>query len=289
MIHKYTYFITLLIGIAVLFLWIVYGNTTLDIKVIPIEANHTPTVLHGLRIAQISDLHNAEFGKNNARMISALREADADMIVITGDVIDSRRTNVEVALSLAKQAVAIAPTYYVSGNHEARILEEYAKLKQGFEESGVIVLENASVDVWVGEANLSLIGISDPTFHKDSDGEAMEEMVRNYLAKAVPDNANYKILLAHRPEYIREYAKKVDLVFSGHAHGGQFILPFVGGLIAPGQGMFPQYYDGLYTYGRTNMVVSRGIGNSIFPFRVNNRPEIVIAELTAVATKNETR
>ena len=85
--------------------------------------------------------------------------------------------------------------------------------------------------------------------------------------------------MAHKPEYIEDYAGKVDLVFSGHAHGGQFNIPFVGGVIAPGQGFFPEYYQGSYIKNGTEMIVSRGIGNSIIPFRINNKPEIVIAEL----------
>lgn len=279
MIHKYTFFITLLIGIALLIMWMIYSNTALDINIIPIESQHLPAEFNGFRIVQISDLHNAEFGANNKKLIAMLRQADTDIIVITGDIIDSRRTDVDAALSFAKQVVAIAPTYYVNGNHEARILENYEKLKQGFAEAGVIVLENLSADVIVGDETISLVGISDPTFNRESVEGSVESTVKNQLSEAVPDNENFKILLAHRPEYINEYAEKVDLVFSGHAHGGQFIIPLVGGLVAPGQGLFPKYYDGLYTHGRTKMIVSRGIGNSIFPFRINNRPEIVVAEL----------
>lgn len=280
LINKYTYFIILSTVIVFLIIWIAYSNTVLEINTINIESKHLPTEFNGFRIAQISDLHNAEFGNNNSKLISMLKQVDADIIVITGDVIDSRRTDVDIAILFAEQAVEIAPTYYVNGNHEARIPGKYEKMKQGFVEAGVIVLENSSVDFMVGEETISLVGISDPTFNKESVEGTMESAVINQLLEAVPDNENYKILLAHRPEYINEYVGKVDLVFSGHAHGGQFVIPFVGGLVAPGQGLFPKYYDGLYTHDTTSMIVSRGIGNSIFPFRINNRPEIVVAELT---------
>ena len=100
------------------------------------------------------------------------------------------------------------------------------------------------------------------------------------LKKLIEGEDNYTILLAHRPDFFDEYVKSgSDLVLSGHAHGGQFRLPFVGGLYAPGQGFLPEYDSGIYTEGSTSMIVSRGIGNSAFPIRFNNRPEIILVEL----------
>ena len=91
----------------------------------------------------------------------------------------------------------------------------------------------------------------------------------------------YVVLLSHRPELFNSYVENnVDLVFSGHAHGGQFRIPFIGGIVAPNQGVFPKYDAGIFTEGNTNMVVSKGVGNSIIPFRVNNRPEVILIELT---------
>ena len=107
-------------------------------------------------------------------------------------------------------------------------------------------------------------------------------MASTKLKNLIDDESGYTILLSHRPELFETYMDGgIDLVFSGHAHGGQFRLPFIGGLVAPNQGMFPKYDAGLYTDGGTSMVVSRGIGNSIIPFRFNNRPEIVLVELNA--------
>ena len=105
-------------------------------------------------------------------------------------------------------------------------------------------------------------------------------MIRTKLDRLADPEGGYTILLSHRPELFDVYAaSQIDLVFSGHAHGGQFRLPWIGGLVAPNQGLFPQYDAGLYTSGNTQMFVSRGIGNSIIPLRFNNRPEIVLAEL----------
>lgn len=276
---KKRYYVLLAI-VAVLGLtaaWIAYGNTALEINEFRIKAQNIPLGFNNFRIAQVSDLHNAEMGEDNKKLISMLKEADADIIAITGDIIDSNKTDIDIALDFAKEAVSIAPTYYINGNHEAWS-GEYGTLRQGLIDCGVTVLENEAVELSVGDDIITLIGITDPAFPVVIDDT--EPSIENQILNIMPENDTYKILLAHRPEYFSSYADKVDLVLSGHAHGGQFILPFVGGVVAPGQGLFPQYYEGLYTMDNTNMIVSRGIGNSIIPFRINNNPEIVVSELT---------
>ena len=269
--------------LILLIIWIAYGNTDLEINKFNIKSENIPAEFDNFRIVQVSDLHNSEFDKNNEKLIEMLKKADADIIAITGDIIDSRRTNVDIALSFANEAVKIAPTYYVNGNHESRVPEEYEKLQKGLVEAGVTILENSSADITIGDETITLIGINDPTFRMELVDDTMEQNIAHQLASVVPDNENYKVLLAHRPEYFDVYAGKVDLVLSGHAHGGQFIIPFVGGFVAPGQGLFPEYYSGSYIKENTEMIVSRGIGNSIIPFRVNNKPELIVAELTKIA------
>ncbi len=268
--------------LILLIIWIAYGNTDLEIYKYNVKSENMPHEFDNFRIAQVSDLHNSEFGKNNEKLIAMLKRTNADIIAITGDIIDSRSTNVDVALAFVKEAVKIAPTYYVNGNHESRVPEEYEKLKQGLTEAGVTILENSSVDITIGDETITLMGINDPTFRMELVDDTMEQNVAHQLMNVIPDNNNYKVLLAHRPEYFDVYAGKVDLVLSGHAHGGQFIIPFVGGFVAPGQGFFPEYYKGSYIKENTEMIVSRGIGNSIIPFRINNKPEIVVAELTKI-------
>lgn len=271
------------VSIVLIVIWIAWGNTALEIKTIRIASQSLPTGFRKCRIAQISDLHNAEFGKSNRNLISMLKKTEADVIVITGDVVDSRRTDIEKAIFFAERAAEMAPTYYVNGNHESRLNDTaYKHLITGLEKAGVIVLENKATDLPVGEESITLIGINDPNFRTESAEDTAEHIVAQQLRDSVPQNDHYKVLLAHKPEYLNVYADQVDLVFAGHAHGGQFILPFAGGLIAPGQGIFPPYYDGLYESGTTKMIVSRGIGNSLFPFRINNRPVIVVAELTTL-------
>ena len=279
-------FIVLAAIVAILILliiWIAYGNTDLEIYKYNVKSEDIPSEFDNFRIVQISDLHNAEFGENNEKLLLMLKQADADIIAITGDMIDSRNTDVDVAISFAQKAVNIAPVYYVNGNHESRVLGEYEKLKQGLTDAGVTILENSSADITIGDETITLIGINDPTFRMELVDDTMEQNIAHQLEDVIPNNDNYKVLLAHRPEYFDVYAGNVDLVLSGHAHGGQFRIPFIGGLVAPGQGFFPEYYEGSHIKENTEMIVSRGIGNSIIPFRINNKPEIIVAEFTKIA------
>lgn len=271
--------ICILSGILlILIVWTAWGNTALELNTYTIISRELPDAFDGYRIAQVSDLHNAEFGDRNQSLLEMLREAEPDMIAITGDLIDSRKTNIAVALAFAEEAVKFAPCYYVSGNHEARV-SEYQDLKTGLEAAGVTVLDDAQVKIEVSGESITVIGVNDPSFHADyltSDAAVMDRK----LSELSSEDAGFTILLSHRPELFDTYvAHDMDLILTGHAHGGQFRLPLIGGLIAPNQGLFPKYDDGLYSEGNTNMIVSRGLGNSIIPFRFNNRPEVVLIEL----------
>ena len=268
--------------VNILVVWTVWGNTALMVSTISISSSRIPAAFSGFRIVQISDLHNVAFGKNNAELLKLLSESRPDIIVITGDLIDANHTDAGIALCFAQESVRIAPTYYVTGNHEAAS-PQYDTLKAGLEEAGVIVLEDEAISLERNGETITLLGLGDPDFTVKGDmfGET-SAMVSTKLRNLIDDESRYTILLSHRPELFETYTDGgIDLVFSGHAHGGQFRLPFIGGLAAPNQGLFPQYDAGLYTDGGTSMVVSRGIGNSIIPFRFNNRPEIVLVELNA--------
>ena len=263
-----------------LIIWIAWGNKALELNSYTIASNKLPDSFNGFRIAQVSDLHNAEMGKDNEKLISMLVEAAPDIIVITGDIIDSRNTNVDVALDFAEQAVKIAPCYYVTGNHEARV-DEYRDLKDGLIELGVTVLEDAKTQIVLSGESITLVGVDDPSFQTDYLFGNDETVMNSELNELINEEDGYVILLSHRPELFDTYVEnKVDLIFSGHAHGGQFRIPFIGGVVAPNQGVFPKYDAGIYSAGDTNMVVSRGVGNSIIPFRINNRPEVILIELT---------
>lgn len=259
--------------------WIVWGNKALMINEITIKNEKIPDNFSGFRIAQVSDLHNAEFGKDNKKLLSLLETCEPDIILLTGDLVDSRNTDIEIAISFSEKASAIAPTYYVSGNHEARI-DEYEDLIEGLENAGVQVLKNESVLLEQSGNSICVAGMEDPRFVTDYLFGDSETVAIDVLSELISDEDIFTILLSHRPELFDAYVEcKADLVFSGHAHGGQFRLPVIGGIVAPNQGLFPEYDAGQFTEGSTNMIVSRGIGNSILPFRINNRPEIVLVEL----------
>ena len=262
-----------------LIIWIAWGNSALELNTYTINSPLLPESFDGFRIAHVSDLHNTEIGKDNKKLLAMLQDAEPDIIAITGDLIDSRNTDVEVALQFIREAVKIAPCYYVTGNHESRI-SEYSVLKAGMETAGVVILEDARTEISLGGETITLIGVNDPSFRtNDLSGDSVTVMDAK-LTQVHGDDNEFTILLSHRPELFDTYVKNnIDLVLSGHAHGGQFRLPFIGGLVAPHQGMFPEYDAGLYTEENTNMIVSRGVGNSIFPFRINNRPEVILIEL----------
>ena len=268
------------VGLAVLIAliaWIAWGNTALEVNIYTIKSERIPAAFDGFRIAQVSDLHNAELGEGNHRLLTALRDAHPDIIVITGDMIDSRHTDVEIALDFAQAAVTIAPCYYVTGNHEART-GTYSALKKGLLEAGVTVLEDARAELDRNGDTITLIGVNDPSRSAGDEAESMERT----LSRLTEADGSYTVLLSHRPELMDVYADcGIDLVFSGHAHGGQVRLPLIGGLAAPNQGFLPRYDGGIYRKADTHLAVSRGVGNSIIPVRVGNRPEIVVVELMA--------
>ena len=284
MIAKKKKFIFLAVAAAVLValvIWIAWGNTALELNTYTISSSKLPQSFDGYRIAHVSDLHNTEMGKDNEKLLAMLRDADPDMIAITGDLIDSRNTDIEVALQFVREAVKIAPCYYVTGNHEARV-NEYGELKAGMEAAGVTVLEDARTEIGMEGKTITLIGVNDPSYQTDYLFGDSETVMNTKLEELHSEKDGFTILLSHRPELFDAYTDHgMDLVLSGHAHGGQFRLPFIGGLVAPNQGLFPEYDAGIYTDGNTNMLVSRGVGNSILPFRINNRPEVILIELQA--------
>lgn len=270
--------IILLILLAVFCAVTVWSNVTVGTTRYAIVSDRLPLAFEGYKIAQISDLHNAEFGQDDSELIHILEKENPDIIVITGDLVDSNHTDPDAAMRFVQGAVKIAPCYFVTGNHEAWLGSLYEELEKQLLGAGVTVLHDDVISLSKDGESIQLIGLDDPDFRGESSSD-QEDLLEETL-RGMNLNPGFKLLLSHRPELFPAYAASgIDLVLSGHAHGGQFRIPILGGIIAPNQGLFPKYDAGEYQESGTTMIVSRGIGNSVIPVRINNRPEVVIVEL----------
>ena len=262
--------------IAVAFLH--WQNTGLRVARYVYSSHRLPSEFKGFRIAQISDYHNTKILEN--KVVRMTEGEGPDIIVITGDLFDCRKTDVDAGLDLIKRLVKIAPVYMVCGNHEARI-DNIENIKDRIISLGVDIIEGRKIRLEKGGKTITLAGVADPRF-EGSDFETEEEKLtfRNRLLKFFEGDDSFKILLSHRPEFIHTYRDSgVNLALTGHAHGGQFGIPFTDiGVFVPNQGLFPAYAAGYKTLDDTTMIISRGIGKSVFPFRLFNYPELVMIE-----------
>lgn len=278
------------LALAVLAALLLAGNAWANARVwnarVEIRDEKIPAAFDGFILCQVSDVHNEARGEGNAALLRALREAAPDLICITGDFLDSRRTDLDFALELAGQLAEIAPAVYVTGNHEAR-LKDLSALEAGLAARGVQVLRDDWTPLARGGEEIALLGLDDPGFAAGEDwtlAEGLDQTQARLSALLAQAGDRFSLVLSHRPELLPAYAEAgADLVLSGHAHGGQVRLPGIGGLFAPGQGILPRLTSGVHARGETRLVVSRGLGNSAFPLRVFNPPEIVTVTLRAGA------
>lgn len=268
------------LGILALGSWFLYReNNVIDVSEITVTSGRLPKSFDGYRVVQIADLHGKTFGSDQKRLLKKISRKSPDLVVMTGDLIDSRRNGEEAALTLMKALVDRYPVYFVTGNHEVR---RNLTILPKLEQLGVTVLRNETHVIEYKGQSISLLGIDDPTTTRWREGLSEPDGIRQSLNQALQDVSPdaFQLLLAHRPEYKSLYAKRsVDLVLSGHAHGGQIRLPFTEGLYAPGQGFFPTVTAGRYQEQQTELIVSRGLGNSLFPSRLFNHPELVVLTL----------
>ncbi|MEK4243830.1 metallophosphoesterase [Psychrobacillus sp. FSL K6-2684] len=259
--------IFLLVVILAVSLYI--GNTRVSINEVTIESEKIPANFNDWTILQISDLHDATFGEKQVKLVNKIKDINPDIIFITGDIIDSNRYDLQNSLNLVNQIINIAPVYYVTGNHEIAT-NDVNHIKTSLQDVGVHVLTNEEEMMEYNGEKMRIIGIEDPL-----SGFSVNEQLKRFEG-----SEDYTLVLSHRPEVFQDYVDyKMDLVFSGHAHGGQFRIPGLGGLVAPGQGVFPKYTSGTYEAEDTTMIVSRGLGNSLVPIRVFNTPELVVVTL----------
>lgn len=234
----------------------------------------SPKLTAEVRLAVVTDFHSSD---NADDVVAMVASCAPDAVLLVGDLFDDDTQNrpTERTLSLMRQLSAQYPCYYVSGNHEAWTGEMDA-LYQQTEEAGVTVLRMSSGVLTVRGQRIALCGIPDPYEMVFSGAPDTEEQLRQALEDV--DSADFTVLLAHRPELLAKYAQfPLDLVVSGHAHGGQVRIPGVlNGLYAPNQGWFPKLAGGAYTQDGTTLIVSRGLAVRTRLPRIFNRPEVVL-------------
>ncbi|MEG1945046.1 MAG: metallophosphoesterase [Oscillospiraceae bacterium] len=277
--------LTLFAGIAVLLICALAAffysqNNDICVTENVIRDEKIPAVFRGMKILQVSDLHNKCFGRGQERLFQLIENIKPDLIFITGDLINFQKT--QNAVLLLEKICRIAPVYFSAGNHEKHSSFAFEALTSAMKNAGVHIMRNVSETIFLNGESLSICGIDDPAFFskEESSHPIADEKYRLLLKKLSDNCCGYAILLSHRPEIIDMYDEAgFDLVFSGHAHGGQFIFPFVGGIFAPNQGLFPKYTSGVHRQGTTALVISRGLGNGTFPIRLFNRPELVVVTL----------
>lgn len=273
---KIKYILPIIVGLALFLFW---QNNHIVLSEYEYENRELPRAFHGYKILHISDLHNKSFGKGQSYLIKEIEDLDPDIILVTGDLIDRKKYDLEIAMTFINRARKVAPIYYVSGNHEAWS-GHYENIKKELIQSAVIVLDNEKRGISREGEILEFIGLMDPAFYYSSYFEPKDIGGLSENLERLSTSDSFKILLSHRPELFDIYAlNKIDMIFSGHAHGGQFRFPGLGGLVAPDQGFFPKYSSGVHRQDRSTLYISRGLGNSIIPIRIFNRPELIMVTL----------
>ena len=236
------------------------------------------------RIVLVSDLHEHQFGRDNEKLAVKIREQSPDLIIIDGDMINGDSENADTAGGLVRALKETAPVYYSFGNHEYSYMEAgHEDLTEELEAAGAVVLNYQSIDIDVKGNQIRLGGLYEYGFETGMQSEEENERAIPYLEEYA-DTDRYLIMCAHRPEsfYPWDMADQwgIDLVLSGHLHGGQVIIPGVGGLYNSLDGFFPKFDYGQYKLGDSDMVITRGLGSNpkMLP-RFNNPPEIAVVEV----------
>lgn len=250
--------------------WTIYDNFRLTVSRHTVAFRELPEEFDGFKIVQVSDLHNARFGKEQSRLMSAIRAEKPDLIAITGDLFHTLRR--ENAYSFLEQAARLAPCYYVSGNHEQRFADYFTAIKPKLQSLGAVVLDDETVQISKNGASITIIGIADPSFQRNVSPERLTD---EKLARLCGSENGFTLLLSHRPELFPVYARhNVSLALTGHAHGGQIRFA-KRGLFAVHQGWLPKYTEGIFVENNTKMIVSRSLGNSTLYPKINDPPELV--------------
>ena len=255
-------------------------DNIIEITKIEIKSSKIPKEFENYKILQLSDLHNKFFGKNQNNLIKKVKKLNPNIIVLTGDIFD--KEDDKAAFSLITECLKIAPVYFVEGNHEvyqSNQVELYFKMLQ----LGVNIIDNKTIYLEINNKKIAISGIALHCYLETN--ESKDLLLKKMQNLEINDNI-FNILLCHRPDFIKiikDY--NIDLMLSGHTHGGQWIIPFIKrGLYAPNQGIFPKYSNGIYYENKTMLIVNRGLGNPAKKLgvpipRIFNKPEITLCIL----------
>lgn len=287
-------YILIVLAAALLFVMIVsaYENRHFVVRRYTVAGDKLPPAFDGYRIAVISDLHNQEFGRENERLLAAIREQSPDIAICAGDILVGKPgADFTTAASLVRSLVREYPVYLAMGNHEYRMKiypdvygdmweRYYAETSKTDSRHEAVWLDNETAYIVRDSEKIAITGLSiDRMYYKRFQ---KHEMPAEYVERLCPfsDRSVFQILLAHNPDYFPAYAAYgADLVISGHVHGGMVRLPLLGGMISPRLRLFPKYDRGEFTIGKSTMLLHAGLGNHTIRFRVNNRPELMIVTL----------
>lgn len=276
--------IYLIVGIFLIVAFCYYENNVFDITRLKVSCNNESE----LKIIQLSDLHSKEFGYKNKRLKKIIINEKPDIVVMTGDMIDSSLKNMDRIIEFIIEINKCIPVVYIPGNNEMRtnsIDEIIERLKNSY----VIALDNEIQSLEIKGQKINFLGLVE---ERIDNGEYFYHKINSkyiyknhkYLFRQLEKLNGINIVLSHYPENFEAIGEEsycrydFNIMMAGHAHGGQFILPVVGGLFAPGQGILPKYYKGVHGE-KNKLIISRGMGNSGFPLRLFNRPEIIVITL----------
>ena len=270
--NKWLVFFTFILIILIFLSKIYFDTNVFKVNKVQYHSNKLPAGSE-FTVLQISDLHNKVFGDSNEKLINTVEKSNADIIVITGDLVDRGTDNFNNVFSIIEKITAInKDIFFVSGNHEWG--NPYTEdLLNGLRERNVTILNNKNIQITEKKVTLNLVGVDDVSINKDNSKKAFSNI----------DQAQYTILLSHSPNIIEKKYNDIsaDLILSGHTHGGQVRIPYIGALVTPDQGFFPKLDKGTYKVGLNQyLYIDSGLGTSIAPIRFLNQSQLTLVKIT---------